>query len=176
MPSTKHPLKPRKKSIKQQNDTHKHNNQSSNKTKTQFIDINHISKNSKQQDPIIRQETKGILQLNNHNKNTPETQKQKRFTQIEIPNYNIGNDTFGDDIQLEQDEIFYFHNINGIKSNDNWAQILHTLQEHNVTCFGLAETNVSFAHATAKDYLEKLRQMFKHSRHTTSERFLKSTQ
>jgi hypothetical protein len=185
MPPTKHPHKPWTKSIKQQNDTHKHNNQSNNKTRTsskhqslitQFIETNHISKNSKQQDPIPRQESKEILQLNNRNKNTPETQKQKRFTQIKIPNYNIGNDTFGDDIQSEQDEIFYFHNINGIKSDDNWAQILHTLQEHNVTCFGLAETNVSFAHATAKDYLRKLRQMFKHSRHTTSERLLKSTQ
>jgi hypothetical protein len=185
MPATKHPTKPRKKSIKQQNDTHQHNNQSSNKTKTgsthqslitQFIDTNHISKNSKQQQPITRQETKGILQLNNRNKKASETQKQKRLIQIEIPNHNIGNDTFGDDIQLEQDEIFYFHNMNGIKSDDNWAQILQTLQEHNVTCFGLAETNVSFAHATAKDYLKKLRQIFKHSRHTTSKQSFKSTQ
>jgi ribonuclease HI len=90
---------------------------------------------------------------------------------IEIPNYDIGNNTFGSELQTANEgEIFYFHNINGIKSDDNWAQILITLREHNVTCFGMAETNISFAHATAKDHLRKLRQTFKHSRISTSER------
>jgi hypothetical protein len=76
---------------------------------------------------------------------------------VEIPNYDIGNDTFGDDIQIDnQDEVFYFQNVNEIKSDDNWAQILQTLKEHNVTGFGLAEINTSFAHPAAKDYLKKL--------------------
>jgi hypothetical protein len=90
---------------------------------------------------------------------------------IEIPNYDIGNNTFGNDLQpATHGEIFYFHNINGIKSDDNWAQILITLKEYDVTCFGLAETNTSFAHTNAKEYLRKIRQTFKHSRSSTSER------
>jgi hypothetical protein len=86
----------------------------------------------------------------------PKRQRQ-RFKQIKIPNYSIGNENFGDDIQVnDNNEVFYFHNINGIKSDENWAQILLTLQEHNVTCFGLAETNTLFARSSAKEHLTKL--------------------
>jgi hypothetical protein len=94
-----------------------------------------------------------------------------QFAQIEITNYDNGNYTFGNELwSVDDSDIFYFHNINGIESDDNWAQILLTLMEHNVTCFGIAETNTSFAHPQAKEYIKKIQQSFKHSRYSTSER------
>jgi ribonuclease HI len=116
--------------------------------------------------------------INKHHMNTnPSTSKIAtqtklwQYPQIEIPDYDNGTETFGDELQSDnQSEIFYFHNINGIKSDDNWAQILLTLSEHRVTGFGIAETNTSFAHPSSKEYLKKLRHTFKHSRCSSSER------
>lgn len=102
---------------------------------------------------------------------TYSSHKHDTLIQTNIINPTISNFIYGDDIMpTDQNELIYFHNINGIKSDDNWAQILQTLHEHQVTCFGLAEINTSFAHPMTKGYTKKLQQLFKHSRHSTSER------
>jgi hypothetical protein len=40
-------------------------------------------------------------------------------------------------------DTFFFHNINGIKDDNNWHQIIHTMKELNVNIFGFAEINKS---------------------------------
>jgi hypothetical protein len=40
-------------------------------------------------------------------------------------------------------ETIWFHNINGIKDEKNWAQIIHTMNENNIDIFGFAEINKS---------------------------------
>jgi hypothetical protein len=165
MPTKAPLLEPQKKSSQKSHIPQNNNDQTVNKIKpnvakqsliTQFIETK-LNHNHATQQPAFNNDGMTMSHTSTNNDyNVPITPQKQCFIQVEIPNYNIGNDTFGDDIQTDKDEVFYFHNVSGIKSDDNWAQILQTLHEHNVTCFGLAETNTSFAHSAAKDYLKKL--------------------
>jgi hypothetical protein len=50
--------------------------------------------------------------------------------------------TYGDNAFDEPEhERILFHNINGMKNDDNWFQIITTMQELNITIFGFAELN-----------------------------------
>jgi hypothetical protein len=167
MPATTTQRKPRNNPSKQRKQTNADKNQSLKRnqkskmaqtTLIQYMKLRPVTTN-KTHTPENTDSDRDCKQKHNPNKTT-----------TLCSNYDIGNNTFGNDIQPDTGEIFYFHNINSIKSDDNWAQILQTLTEHNVTCFGIAETNISFAHPTAKEHLKKIRQTFKHSRLSTSER------
>jgi hypothetical protein len=40
-------------------------------------------------------------------------------------------------------KMLWFHNINGMKDEQNWEQIITTMKENNVDIFGFAEINKS---------------------------------
>jgi hypothetical protein len=131
-------IKPRRTASKQTNNKPKRNKGLRTNAKTttcqqplitQFINITQRTSDFTQSNTRDNNTNKNSPSIKTSNASTESRQRQ-RFIQIEIPKYNIGNDTFGDDIQPDdQNEIFYFHNINGIKSDENWAQILQTLHE-----------------------------------------------
>jgi exonuclease III len=178
MTTSEHHIKPQTTTSKQTNNTHTNRKLTTKKalipTQTLITQYTGKQKNyrhgSTNQTNSGRNENKPRNSANDDNTETLLKQQQRKLIQSEIINDNIGNHLFGDNLPHEtQDEIFYFHNINGIKSDDNWSQILLTLREHQVTSFGLAETNTLFAHPATKEQLKKIRQTFKHSRISTTE-------
>jgi hypothetical protein len=49
---------------------------------------------------------------------------------------------FGNNIKTHDNyECFLFHNINGIKDDSNWSQILLAMKDLDITCFGFVELN-----------------------------------
>jgi hypothetical protein len=52
------------------------------------------------------------------------------------------NQPFGDDIHGNNNGVkIMFHNINGIKDEGNWHQIMTTMQELQIEIFGFVEIN-----------------------------------
>jgi hypothetical protein len=62
-----------------------------------------------------------------------------------------------------------FHNINGLKDENNWAQILTSLKDLDVTCFGLAEINTTMKGGILRRWQDMIRKLFNTSKTTTSE-------
>lgn len=80
------------------------------------------------------------------------------------------NVPFGDNIMADLDyECFLFHNINGIKDENNWFQIMSTMKELNITGFGFAETNMSMKGYLFQKWNDIIRKMFRVSRSVSSE-------
>jgi hypothetical protein len=56
----------------------------------------------------------------------------------------MSNRNIGDSIpNHSEDETIIFHNINGLKDENNWHQILQTMQDLNADIFGMVEINRS---------------------------------
>jgi hypothetical protein len=71
---------------------------------------------------------------------------------------------YGDNIfDTPEHEIIFFHNINGMKHDDNWFQIITTMHELNVTIFGFAELNKSLTRSYNSKWKETLRKIFYYS-------------
>jgi hypothetical protein len=66
-------------------------------------------------------------------------------------------------------ETILFHNINGMKDDTNWYQIIATMKELNIEIFGFAEINRSLHHGYKQEWKETIRKIFYFSRTTTSE-------
>jgi exonuclease III len=98
------------------------------------------------------------------------TQKRSgKYTQIELQNNYLSNMPFGDDIHDDSPgEKIIFHNINGIKDEDNWHQIMATMSELNVDIFGFAEMNRTL-NGCEKQKWNNIRKFFYYSRLTHSE-------
>jgi hypothetical protein len=98
----------------------------------------------------------------------------KKFHQDTISNpqnHSTDNLPFGDDVTADLDyEGIVFHNVNGLKDKHNWYQILTTMKELNISCFGLAETNTSMKGYLFHKWNEVTLKVFKVSRTITSER------
>jgi hypothetical protein len=85
-------------------------------------------------------------ETNSNFNNNNNGMRQKRLQQQTILNYKYNNKNlpFGDDITKDYNcEGFLFHNVNGIKDEHNWFQILSTMKDLNITFFGLAEMNTT---------------------------------
>jgi hypothetical protein len=83
---------------------------------------------------------------------------------------NTENDSFGDDITQESDvETILFQNINGIKDDTNWAQIINTMHELKIDWFGFAETNKSMDNFSKQRWVSTIQKQFYFSRTTHSE-------
>jgi hypothetical protein len=80
----------------------------------------------------------------------------------------------GDDIhENHEGEKFLFHNINGIKDDDNWHQIMTTMKELQVDIFGFAELNKTMNHGKKLNWTHIMRKYFYYSRSAHSESNIK---
>jgi hypothetical protein len=72
---------------------------------------------------------------------------EKSFIQPRLFYHQDANVPIGDEIAHQTEspdhETIWFHNINGMKDEQNWAQIIATMKENNVEIFGFAEINIS---------------------------------
>jgi hypothetical protein len=66
-------------------------------------------------------------------------------------------------------ETIWFHNINGMKDENNWAQIITTMKENNIDIFGFAEINKSIDSFAKHKWQAILRKQFYLSRSIHSE-------
>jgi hypothetical protein len=83
-------------------------------------------------------------QPRNDNTKQPDAPRQKQYIQPRLLNLTSNNNSFGDEIHKPSNlETIVFHNINGIKVETNWAQIVVTMKELKVDMFGFAEINKS---------------------------------
>jgi hypothetical protein len=91
-----------------------------------------------------------------HNDKDNSHKYQKQLTQsriINIKNFHENNLPWGDDVMTNMEyEGIIFHNINGLKDTHNWSQILTSMKEINVSCFGLAEINTSMDKFGTKNF------------------------
>jgi hypothetical protein len=81
------------------------------------------------------------------------------------PNNHHGDNIFA----AQENERILFHNINGIKDDANWFQIITTMSELNVSIFGFAEINKSLNKGLGFDWRSTLRKIFYYSRTSFSE-------
>lgn len=67
--------------------------------------------------------------------------------QPKIFHHQLSNQAIGVNIltQTESSDLktIWFHNINGMKDDQNWAQVITTMKENNINIFGFAEINKS---------------------------------
>jgi exonuclease III len=93
-----------------------------------------------------------------------------KFHQIKLNPMQTTNLPIGDDIneRMNSDTIL-FHNINGIKEDSNWFQILMTMNELKANIFGFAEINRTLNHGTKQKWEGVTRKIFTHSHMIHSE-------
>jgi hypothetical protein len=93
-----------------------------------------------------------------------------KYIQTTISDLDTLNLPFGDNILDEkQDNIILFHNINGMKEEKNWYQILATMRDLNVDIFGFAEVNRSLNRGYSNKWTAMIKNVFYYSRHINSE-------
>jgi hypothetical protein len=81
---------------------------------------------------------------------------------------------FGNDIETHCNyECFLFHNINGIKDESNWSQILSAMKDLDITCFGFAELNTTMKCTNFRQWQDIIRKLFNTSKTSTSESDIK---
>jgi hypothetical protein len=77
---------------------------------------------------------------------------------------------FGDDINAQTEgKTILFHNINGIKDEANWHQIMATMKEIKADVFGLAELNRTMNGGEKQRWLNVTKKFFYYSRTACSE-------
>jgi hypothetical protein len=97
------------------------------------------------------------------------SRKGKKYLQIKLHTDIDSNDHYGDNIfDQHNHEIILFHNINGIKDETNWFQIITTMSELNTSIFGFAELNKSMTRGSL-DWRSTLRKIYYYSRTSFSE-------
>jgi hypothetical protein len=94
----------------------------------------------------------------------------KKYIQTTVRHEEHLNLPFGDHILDEkQGCIILFHNINGMKDNKNWYQILSTMKDMNVDIFGFTEVNRSLTRGYSSEWINMVKKVFYYSRTTNSE-------
>lgn len=77
---------------------------------------------------------------------------------------------FGDDVYEKFDGVkILFQNINGIKDEANWFQIMTTMMELQVEIFGFAEINRTLNHGKKFKWVDINRKYFYYNRSSHSE-------
>jgi hypothetical protein len=109
-------------------------------------------------------------------KTTNSTTNMKRFIQPKLRAHNMDNVHFGDTIQKNHSnvETILFQNINGIKDDSNWNQIIHTMKELDIDIFGFAETNKSMDNFSKQRWISTIQKQYYLSRSVTSESNIKT--
>jgi hypothetical protein len=102
-----------------------------------------------------------------------EQSKTKKYLQPKIIHHQLSNQEIGVNISTQTDssdlETIWFHNINGMKDEKNWAQIITTMKENNIDIFGFAEINKSMESLTKNHWQSMIRKQFYLSRTIHSE-------
>jgi hypothetical protein len=83
----------------------------------------------------------------------------------------MSNRNIGDSIpNYSEDETIIFHNINGLKDENNWCQILQTMQDLNADTFGMVEINRSLQNQLRHQWKNTTKKFFNFNRliHTES--------
>jgi exonuclease III len=84
------------------------------------------------------------------------------------------NKAFGDNILNDSEfETILFQNINGIKDETNWTQIIHTMKDLNIDIFGFAEINKSMDNFSKQKWTGIIQKQFYLSRTIHSESSVK---
>jgi hypothetical protein len=98
-------------------------------------------------------------------------QREKRYIQPKPLNHESDNQHFGDFIQTfpKEAETILFQNINGIKDDMNWHQVIHSMKESKVDIFGFAETNKAMDNFSKQHWFSTIQKHFYLSRLVTSE-------
>jgi hypothetical protein len=95
----------------------------------------------------LNQSWENIFQTRNKANQKVESSKNKKFMQPKIFHHQLSNQAIGVNIlsqtELSEIETIWFHNINGMKDEKNWAQIITTMKENNIDIFEFAEINKS---------------------------------
>lgn len=100
---------------------------------------------------------------------TIKSRNEKKYLQIKLQHNIDSNDHYGDNIFDHHDhEVILFHNINGMKDDTNWFQIVTTMSELNTSIFGFAELNKSMTKGSL-DWRSTLQKIFYYSRTSLSE-------
>jgi hypothetical protein len=87
-----------------------------------------------------------------------------------LSNPNESNEAFGDNKTSEpHDDTILFHNINGIKDESHWAQVITTMKELEVEIFGFAEINKSMTNFSKHKWTSIIQKQFYFSRMVHSE-------
>jgi hypothetical protein len=98
----------------------------------------------------------------------------RNYTQVKLKVMDIENLSFGDDINTPSDSVkILFHNINGIKDEANWYQIITTMMELQVDIFGFAEINRTLDHGKKFKWTDITRKYFYYNRSVHSESRIK---
>jgi exonuclease III len=101
---------------------------------------------------------------------TRQSKDRGKYHQIKLTPMQTTNLPIGDDIN-EQTNIktILFHNINGIKEEENWFQILMSMNELKADIFGFAEINQTMNHGIKQKWEGVTRKFFTYSRMIHSE-------
>jgi hypothetical protein len=105
-------------------------------------------------------------------RHTPD-RKDKSYIQPKL-HYNLeANKAIGENIldppKADDIETIWFHNINGMKDERNWEQIIVTMKENNVNIFGLVEINKSMDNFSKHRWQSIIKKHFYYSRTIHSE-------
>jgi exonuclease III len=130
-------------------------------------------KNSKDIDNP-QQETVRRIWKNLFSDNTMKTtqghQNRTRYTQIKLKMMVDSNLPFGNDVHEKCDgEKIIFHNINGIKDDGNWHQIMSTMSEIRADVFGFAEINRTLNDGEKQRWANITKKFFRYSQSAHSE-------
>jgi hypothetical protein len=105
--------------------------------------------------------------------NSPQCQGMTtpNYTQTRLKINTTNNLPFGNLINDDRPdgELILFHNINSMKDNKSWYQIIHMMRELDVNIFGFAELNQSIARGYSNTWLNTIRKVFYYSRSSFSE-------
>jgi hypothetical protein len=103
---------------------------------------------------IVRPKRQGLIQSwekifqASRKRNTePKPMSTKQFIQPKMAYHQESNKAVGVNILMHTESLdlktIWFHNINGMKDEKNWAQIITTMKENKINIFGFTEINKS---------------------------------
>jgi hypothetical protein len=108
------------------------------------------------------------------NLNSPQCKgtTKTNYTQTRLKINTTNNLPFGDlinDDQPDGEQLILFHNINGMKDNKSWYQIIQMMRELDVNIFGFAELNQSITRGYSNTWINTIRKIFYYSCSSFSE-------
>jgi hypothetical protein len=152
---------------------------SSNKTTTQNTARNNTTKKTTPKPTRVKPDEHNILsnngltpmrspkETNDYTKEEQSLQQRshhRKYTQIKLKSTEYTNQPFGDSITDASDhERILFHNINGMKDDKNWYQIITTMKELNASIIGFAEINQSLNRGYKSEWHNTLQKIFLYS-------------
>jgi hypothetical protein len=135
------------------------------------VTITKLREIQRQQKSSINEQWSKIFSQRTTTQNDQESKSHRRqLIQTTLLENNTTNEPAGDNILNDSDDdTIIFHNINGIKDEANWHQILNTMQEFKVQIMGFVEINKSLNNQLRHQWKDVAKKFFKHNKITHSE-------